>query len=78
MNRKWLIRRILSSLGVLAAVLVLNFVLFRIMPGDAISTIIDPSFSPEAKALLRELYGLDKPMLEQFFIYMKQRKKSAF
>lgn len=72
MNRKWLIRRILSSLGVLAAVLVLNFVLFRIMPGDAISTIIDPSFSPEAKALLRELYGLDKPMLEQFFIYMKQ------
>lgn len=72
MNYKWFIRRILSSIAVLAAVLVLNFLLFRIMPGDAISTIIDPSFSPEAKALMRELYGLDKPMTEQFFIYIKQ------
>lgn len=56
----------------LFVVLVLNFVLFRIMPGDAVSTIIDPNFSPEAKARLRELYGLDKPVLQQFFIYIKQ------
>lgn len=62
----------MSSAGVLAAVLVLNFILFRIMPGDAVGTIIDPNFSPEAKDRLRELYGLDKPMTEQFFIYMKQ------
>ncbi|MBQ0054540.1 MAG: ABC transporter permease [Synergistaceae bacterium] len=42
------------------------------MPGDAVSTIIDPNFSPEAKARLRELYGLDKPILQQFFIYLRQ------
>ena len=78
MSRSWLIRRILSSLAVLAAVLVLNFLLFRIMPGDAVSTIIDPNFSPEAKARLRELYGLDKPMLEQFFIYIKQMLTFSF
>lgn len=72
MRRPWLLRRILSSLAVLAAVLVLNFILFRIMPGDAVSTIIDPNFSPEAKARLRQLYGLDKPLLQQFFIYMGQ------
>ena len=67
MRKSWLLNRILSSLAVLAAVLVLNFLLFRIMPGDAVSTIIDPNFSPEAKNRLRALYGLDKPLLEQFF-----------
>ncbi|MDO5116730.1 MAG: ABC transporter permease [Synergistaceae bacterium] len=72
MNGRWLLRRILSSLFVLAAVLVLNFLLFRLMPGDAVSTIIDPSFSPEAKANLRALYGLDRPLWEQFVIYVRQ------
>lgn len=72
MSRSWLIKRILSALAVLAAVLALNFVLFRMMPGDAVSTIIDPNFTPEAKARLRELYGLDKTQPEQFLIYMKQ------
>ena len=78
MKKSWLFRRILSSIAVLAAVLVLNFLLFRIMPGDAVSTIIDPNFSPEAKDRLRELYGLDKPMLEQFFIYIKQMLTFSF
>lgn len=72
MKKRWLARRIGGSLLVLFVVLVLNFVLFRIMPGDAVSTIIDPNFSPEAKARLRELYGLDKPMWQQFVVYMKQ------
>ena len=72
MRKGWLRRRAAASLLVLFVVLVLNFVLFRIMPGDAVSTIIDPNFSPEAKARLRELYGLDKPILQQFFIYLRQ------
>ena len=72
MSRRWLLRRVASSLVVLAAVLVLNFLLFRLMPGDAVSSIIDPSFSPEAKANLRALYGLDRPLWEQFVIYIKR------
>ncbi len=53
MKNRWFWGRLLSSIGVLAAVLVLNFILFRVMPGDAVSTIIDPNFSPEAKDRLR-------------------------
>ncbi|MFA7220951.1 MAG: ABC transporter permease, partial [Synergistaceae bacterium] len=78
MKNRWFWGRLLSSIGVLAAVLVLNFILFRIMPGDAVSTIIDPNFSPEAKDRLRELYGLDKPLPEQFFIYIKQMLTFSF
>lgn len=72
MSGSWLVKRILSSLAVLAVVLVLNFALFRLTPGDAVSAIIDPGFSSEAKERLRELYGLDKPVFEQFLIYIKQ------
>lgn len=72
MSGSWWARRLLSSAAVLAAVLALNFILFRLIPGDAASSVIDPNFSPEAKARLRELYGLDKPLPEQFAIYLKQ------
>ena len=72
MRKNWLLRRVLASLAVLAAVLALNFVLFRVMPGDAVSTIIDPNFSPQAKERLRELYGLERPLPEQFVLYLKR------
>ncbi len=78
MSGRWILKRLLSSLVVLAAVLVLNFLLFRMMPGDAVSTIIDPSFSPEAKENLRALYGLDRPLWEQFVIYIRQMLTFSF
>ncbi|WP_455599677.1 ABC transporter permease [Cloacibacillus sp.] len=78
MSGRWFLKRLLSSFVVLAAVLVLNFLLFRMMPGDAVSTIIDPSFSPEAKENLRALYGLDRPLWEQFVIYIRQMLTFSF
>ncbi|MCD8163194.1 MAG: ABC transporter permease [Synergistaceae bacterium] len=78
MSGRWFLKRLLSSFVVLAAVLVLNFLLFRMMPGDAVSTIIDPSFSPEAKENLRALYGLDRPLWEQFVIYTRQMLTFSF
>lgn len=78
MSKSWFLKRLLSSFIVLAAVLVLNFLLFRMMPGNAVSTIIDPSFSPEAKENLRALYGLDRPLWEQFVIYIRQMLTFSF
>ncbi|NLM71002.1 MAG: ABC transporter permease [Synergistaceae bacterium] len=52
-------------------VLALNFLLFRIMPGDPVASVMDPSFSPEAKEQLRKLYGLDTPLPTQFLLYVK-------
>lgn len=69
--RSYWARRVGSSVLILALVLVLNFVLFRMMPGDPVASIVDPKFSPEAKARLMEVYGLDKPMLTQFALYVK-------
>ena len=71
-------RRIFQSLLVLAVVLALNFLLFRIMPGDPVASIVDPRFSPEAKAALRAQYGLDRPMTEQFLLYLGQMTTFRF
>lgn len=71
MRGYWL-RRMGSALVVLLVVLVLNFLLFRLMPGDPVQSIIDPRFSPEAKAALKKLYGLDKSVTTQFLVYLKR------
>ena len=46
-----LFSRLVGSVAILAAVLVLNFFLFRIMPGDPVSSIVDPRFSPAISAV---------------------------
>lgn len=64
-------RRIAGALLVLVLVLVLNFLLFRLMPGDPVASIVDPRFSPEAKEQLRRVYGLDQPLPVQFVLYVR-------
>jgi len=65
-------RRLAGAFCVVAIVLVANFFLFRLMPGDPVSTVLDPRFSPQAKAQLQVLYGLDQPLPVQFFIYLRR------
>jgi peptide/nickel transport system permease protein len=73
-----LLKRVAGSLVVLVAVLVLNFFLFRIMPGDPLTGIMDPRFSPEAKAQLAAQWGLDRPLAEQFAVYLREMLSFRF
>ena len=65
------LKRLGGTVTVLLIVLVLNFFLFRIMPGDPLTGIMDPKFSPEAKQQLAAQWGLDRPMGEQFVVYIR-------
>ena len=65
-------KRLGGAACVVAIVLVANFFLFRLMPGDPVSTVLDPRFSPQAKAELEALYGLDRPLAVQFLIYLER------
>jgi len=69
------------ALLTLALVIIFNFVLFRILPGDpARSVAHDPRISPETVAALTARFGLDKPLFlaldggnwfdSQFFAYL--------
>jgi peptide/nickel transport system permease protein len=52
-------------------ILSFNFVLFRMMPGDAANVLIPKGASNQTIQELREYYGLDKPTIVQYGIYMK-------
>ena len=70
--RSYWTKRVLGAAAVLLLVIAANFFLFRIMPGDVVSTIVDPRFSPEAKERMREVFGLDLPLGRQFVIYVRR------
>jgi peptide/nickel transport system permease protein len=73
--RSYVIRRLVYAVIVLYVILTLNFILFRVMPGDPTKMIIDPNFTPEAKAELKRQFGLDQPPWKQYLTYMKNLLK---
>lgn len=68
--RTYLLRRAFYALIVLFVILSFNFALFRLMPGDPTSLIIDPRFTPEAKALLEKQFGLNDHPIVQYGKYL--------
>lgn len=64
--------RMLQALGLVLAVVVLNFVLVHAAPGDPVETIAGASggMSPELMAQLRTQYGLDKSLPVQLAVYL--------
>jgi len=67
LKRQYLIKKIGWAFFTIIFVLVLNFFLFRIMPGDpARSGIHDPRLKKEAIEAIRVRYGLDKPVINCF------------
>ena len=51
---------------------VLVFVLLRVIPGDAATMLAGPEATPEQVEYLRESWGLDKPVIYQFFVYVSK------
>jgi peptide/nickel transport system permease protein len=64
-------RRIGQALITIAAILILNFLLFRLMPGSPERNIRNPNLSPQAIEALRARWGLDKPVFpDQLVAYV--------
>jgi peptide/nickel transport system permease protein len=70
--RSFVIRRIVTAFVVFLIILTLNFVIFHTIPGDPVRTLFqDPRITQEDRDRLAALFGLDKPLHEQYIIYMK-------
>jgi ABC-type dipeptide/oligopeptide/nickel transport system permease component len=64
-------RRLAALMPTLASVLVIVFAASRTMPGDPIGTMLsDHSADAAMAARLRAEYGLDRPLSEQFVVYV--------
>ncbi len=65
---RFLIRRILSTIPLLFAILLLSFLFMRSAPGGPFDG--ERSLPPQIEANLRAKYHLDEPLTEQFVRYM--------
>lgn len=73
MSRDYVIRRVLQTLFVFFIVITLNFFLPRAMPGDPAQHLYEaPEITPELKLEIKKAYGLDKPLFEQYLIYLRE------
>jgi len=67
-------RHIAERLGhlllVLWVVASLTFLMFRLMPGDPTLNFLSPTFNEEMRAALLRGFGLDRPLWEQYLIYL--------
>lgn len=72
MNLKFIINRLVYTFFMFLFVISFNFFLFRLMPGDPLTMISkEVKTSPESRASMLKLYGLDKPIGIQYLNYVK-------
>lgn len=76
----FLLKRTGYALLLLLAVIVLNFLLIHISPGDPVETIAGSmgGMTEELKQELREQFGLDQPFLVQLGIYLSKIVQGDF
>ena len=66
----YILRRVLSTLPVLAIVAVLVFLMLRLTPSDPAAIIAGDYASTEQIEGIRERLGLNEPILKQFMIWI--------
>jgi len=71
--RGYLWKRSLFAVVTIFVALTVNFVLFRVLPGDAVTRVSRiPNASPALKHALEVEFGLDKSLWEQYVLYLQQ------
>jgi peptide/nickel transport system permease protein len=84
--RRYFLNKLAWFLVTLVFAFILNFILPRLMPGDPVAAIVARqaqglSNATGVQAIYQqytELFGTNKPILEQFFIYMKNVARGDF
>ena len=66
----YLFRRVLYALPTMVGVALVCFLLVHLAPGDPLVSILPPDASAELQAQLRELYGFNRSLPEQFFMWL--------
>lgn len=67
---RYVLGKLPSALGLLAAASLLIFWLMRLVPGDPVDTLAGPDATAEARAAIRADLGLDQPFLTQYLSWI--------
>ncbi|GAB6927953.1 ABC transporter permease [Paenibacillus sp. JCM 10914] len=68
--KQYIIRRLLQIIPTMIGISILIFAISAMVPGDYITAVDNPTMSAEKAAQLREIYGLDKPVVERYFTWL--------
>ncbi|MCB2107808.1 MAG: ABC transporter permease [Rhodobacteraceae bacterium] len=66
----YILKRLISAIPVLLGISVIVFVIMAMIPGDPATAILGSYATPENVAKLNRDLGLDKPMVERYFIWL--------
>ena len=73
--KKYIFKRIITSLFTLLAILLILFILMQLMPGSPFN---DEKLNNDQRAALFAKYGLDQPVVIQFFKYVLNMLRGDF
>ncbi len=73
--KKYVLKRFLTSLFTLLVIILILFILMQLMPGSPFN---DEKLSADQKQVLYAKYGLDKPIVVQFFNYVLNMFRGDF
>ena len=63
-------RRLLQAVPSVIGIIIVTFLLTRALPGDPAAYFAGPAATPESIQEIRASLGLDKPLWEQFVVYV--------
>ncbi len=75
---RFILRRVLFAIPSLFGLLVLTFLLIRVVPADPAAALAGENATPQQIAEIRHRYGFDRPLLQQFAVYVGQVARLDF
>lgn len=74
----FLLKRPIQLVPVVIGISLITFVLLQLTPGDPVRLMLGPKASQEAIDFVRARYGLDQPVLVQYFYYLLNAARGDF
>ncbi len=68
---KYFVKRVLWALPIIFGISLIAFFAVRLVPGDTVTTLLGAHYNEEQAAFLREKFGLDRPVVVQYAIWIK-------
>lgn len=75
---KYIIRRLLATIPVLFGLSIVLFAFVHLLPGDPATALLGQHATPELTAKIRAQLGLDKPLWEQYLLYISNLAHGDF
>ncbi len=75
---KFVVRRVLLLVPILLGLSILVFLFVRALPGGPATALLGENATPERVAAVKQAYGLDRPVYEQYVAYMEKAVQLDF